>query len=82
MPGVPGCSAPCQVVPGHLKLSVNAIQSLQIRSRIIFPQIFLLTLRSSEGTCQRAAVLRDHHSCAEGSVSAGLHLDQDVRLGK
>lgn len=66
----------------HLKFSVKARQSLRIRSSRIFRRMFLLTLRSSEGACQRAAVLRDRHPGAEGSVSAGLHLDKDVRLGK
>lgn len=42
--------------------------------------LFLFVI--SEGTCQRAAVLCDHHSGAERFVSAGSHLGEDACMGK
>lgn len=41
-----------------------------------------LFLFLSEGSCQRAAVLRDYHSGAKRFMSEGSHLGEDAQLGK
>lgn len=54
----------------------------KIKAPLSLIEVLLFFFIISEGACQRAAVLCDHHSGAERFMSAGSHLGEDAWLGK